>query len=191
MADPCLAASSAVDIRRGPFPVASVDHPGEVRVAVEDLATRAVLGRVVPRVVPSDQDAEDPGDVAACAVVAALAVHRPEVLAYGVAEVVPEVLPVPGVARSCAAVDRGGSEVGHRAAGEADLASACGHPVHPGEAPEDRADEVDPGLVPYGVGLAVARAAEAGTDCAATEKGRDSAMVAPSDWEPAAAASDC
>ncbi|KAL1401468.1 hypothetical protein pipiens_006581 [Culex pipiens pipiens] len=98
---PCLAASSAVDIRRGPFPVASVDRPGGVRVAVEDLATRAVLGRVVPRVVPSGPGAEVPEDVAACAVVAALAVHRPEVLACGVAEVVPEVLPVPVVARSC------------------------------------------------------------------------------------------
>ncbi|KAL1399638.1 hypothetical protein pipiens_008041 [Culex pipiens pipiens] len=98
---PCLAASSAVDIRRGPFPVASVDRPGGVRVAVEDLATRAVLGRVVPRVVPSGPGAEVPEDVAACAVVAALAVHRPEVLACGVAEVVPEVLPVPVVAHSC------------------------------------------------------------------------------------------
>lgn len=180
-----------MDIRRGPFPVASGDRSGGVRVAVEGLATRAGLGRVVPRVVPSGPGAEDPGDVAACAVVAALVVHLPEVLACGVAEVVPEVLPVPGVARSCAAVDRGGLEVDHRAAGEEDLASACGHPVHPEAAPEDRADGVVPDRVPYGVGLAVARAAEAGTDCAATEKGRDSAMVAPSDSEPAAAASDC
>lgn len=166
-----------------------MDRPGGVRVAVEDLATRAVLGRVVPSVVPSGPGAEDPGDVAACAVVAALVVPLPEVLACGVAEVAPEVLPVPGVARSCAGEVREGSD--HRAAGEADLASACGHPVHPGEAPEDRADGVVPGRVPYGVGLAVARAAEAGTDCAATERGRDSAMVAPSDSEPAAAASDC
>lgn len=187
--DPNSAASSAVDIRQGPFPVASEDHPGAVRVAVEDLA---ILGRVVPSVVPSAQDAVGLGDVAACAVVEVLVVLLRVVLACGEAEVAPEDLPVPAVVHSCAGVVREDSEVeGHRVAGEGDLASACGHLVHPAEVPVDHVDGAVPGRVPYAEGLAVAQVAEAGTDCAATGKGRDSATVVPSGSEPVAAASDC
>lgn len=190
--DPNLAASSAVDIRRGPFPEASGAHPGVVRVGVVDLAIRAVLVRVVPSVVPFDRGAEGPGDVAACAVVAAQVVLLRVVPACGVAGVAPVGLPVPEEARSCAGAVREGSEVEvRRVAEEGDLALACGHPVHPEVVQEDRADEVVPDRVPYGEDLVVVRVAVAGTDCAATGKGRDSATVVPSGSELVAAALDC
>lgn len=188
--------SSGEGIRgRGPFRAAcrvdlGEDPGGVVREVdrVEVLAADHLVARSVVRGV----DLGDPGglaDVAACAGVVR-EVLAPVVLAYGVAEVVPGVLPVPaGVVHSCAgrvAVREGSAVEGHRAAAEVP-ASACGHPV-PEVAPGDRAGGAVPALVPYEA-LAVAPA-EAGTDCAATGKGRDSATVAPSDSEPAVAASD-
>lgn len=194
---PSLVPSSGEDIRgRGPFRAAcrvdlEEDLGGVVRVVdrVEVLAADHLVARSVVRGV----DLGDPGglaDVAACAAVVR-EVLVPVVLACGVAEVVPGVLPVPaGVVHSCAgrvAVREGSAVEDHRAAAEV-LASACGHPV-PEVAPGDRVGGAVPALVPYEEALAVAPA-EAGTDCAATGKGRDSATVAPSDSEPAVAASD-
>lgn len=157
-----------------------------VEVLVAVLADRLVAQSVVRGV-----DLGDPGglaDVAACAAVVREGL-APVDLACGVAEVVPGVLPVPaGVVHSCAdrvAAREGLAVEDHRAEVPA---SACGHPV-PGVAPGDRAGGAVPARVPYEEALAGAPA-EAGTDCAATGKGRDSATVAPSDSEPAAAASD-
>lgn len=175
-----------VDLEEDPGGVVREVDRVEVLAAV--LAVHLVARSVVRGV--GQDDLEVPGDVVACAAVVREGLVR-VVLAYGVAEVVPGVLPVPaGVVHSCAGREavREGSEVeGHRAAVEVP-ASACGHPV-PAGVPEVRAGGAVPAPVPYEEALGVAPA-EAGTDCAATGKGRDSATVVPSDSEPAAAASD-
>lgn len=197
--DPNLVPSSGADIRgRGPFRAACrVDLGEDPGGVVREVDREEVLAAVravhladpsVVRGVDQD-DLAGQGDVAACVAVVREGLVR-VVLACGVAEVDPGVLPVPaGVVHSCAgrvAVREGSAVEGHRAAAEVP-ASACGHPV-PGAAPEDRAGGAVLVLVPYEEALGVAPA-EAGTDCAATGRGRDSATVAPSDSEPAAAAS--
>lgn len=181
-----MVASSGAGNLREPFRVASGDLPGGVAFpdGVVVLGNRAV--QVVPGAVPFDRDGEVPADVAACAV-----------------EVVPEVLPVlacgvVGVAHpvaeevhSCEVVRADSVDLVDRVAGAEDPALACGHLDLPVVAREDRVDGADPVREPYGEALAVAPVEEAGTDCAAKGKGRDSATVVPSDSEPAAAASDC
>lgn len=194
--------SSAVDIPgREPFRVAcqvdlGADPGGVVRevAPVEALAAVRAVHLVAPSVVRGvDQDGlGDPADVAACAAVDREGLVR-AVPACGVAEVVPGVLPVlAGAVHSCAdrvAVREGSAAAGHRAAAEVP-ASACGHLVPEVPVPEVREGGAAPDLVPYEEALAVAPVEEAGTDCAATGKGRDSATVAPSDSVLAAVASD-
>lgn len=203
--DPSSVPSSAADIHRvrGPFPVAfradlGEDPGGVVRVvAPEEVLAAARVVHLVGRNAVLDVDRGGLvglGDVAAYAGVVREGLVRVRVLACGVAEVVPGVLPVRvGVVHSCAGrreVVREGSAVeGHRAAAEVP-ASACGH-LALVMVPEVRAGGAVPVPVPpYEEALGVGPAEEAGTDCAATGKGRDSATEVPSDSVPAAAASD-
>lgn len=202
---PSSVPSSAADIHRvrGPFPVAfradlGEDPDGVVRVvAPEEVLAAARVVHLVGRnaVLGVDRGGlVGLGDVAAYAAVVREGLVRVRDLACGVAEVVPEVLPVRvGVVHSCAdrrEVVREGSAVeGHRAAAEVP-ASACGH-LALVVVLEVRAGGVVPDLVPpYEEALGVAPAEEAGTGYAATGKGRDSATEVPSDSVPAAAASD-
>lgn len=195
--DPSLVPLSAADIPgREPFRVAcrvdlGADPGGVVRevAPVEVLAAVRAVHLVAPSVVRGvDQDDRgDPADVAACAAVDREGLVR-AVPACGVAEVVPGVHPVlAGVVHSCA--DRVAVREGSAAAAEVP-ASACGHLVPEVPVPEVREGGAVPDLVPYEEALAVAPVEEAGTDCAATGKGRDSATVAPSDSVLAAVASD-
>lgn len=203
--DPSSVPWNAADILRvrGPFPGAFLadlgeDPGGVVRVvAPEEVLAAARVVHLVGRnaVLGVDRGGlVGLGDVAAYAAVVREGLVRVLDLACGVAEVVPEVLPVRvGVVHSCVdrrEVVREGSAVeGHRAAAEVP-ASACGH-LALVVVPEVRAGGAVPDLVPpYEEALGVAPAEEAGTGCAATGKGRDSATEVPSDSVPAAAASD-